>query len=749
MKKFKAYYSIFIKTQPFWKKVFQSIIFWGLIYIIFLILLIFLNQTKKIGNYKVGDLAPKDIVLKRPISFLDLQETEKKKYEAAQNILPVFDFQKNKPYILIKKLEEIFNSKERDLEIPENVIKIFSKHNFSSPLEDTLAGIILQIYQNPVVTSKKYLESFYQRGYIKRNIETKEEEVNFDVFSVYDYPKDLETIVNIELKKVKFLSLKDKEVLAEFLINYCTPNLTLNALETNYRREKAMEKVLPISYNLPKGYMVARKGEVLNEKQIAILREYNKSESFIKSYKYYIGIIFLSIFCILFLYYIIFSNDIKFYGYRKNSTFNTIIFLEIFLLYLTYLFKVLFDTLSSSFQNDPFKIREFWYLTIPFALASFLLRLFSSSILALAFGIVFSFTSTLIFSPFSFFFPYALVGTFISVLTFRQVKTRWDITKIGIYLGIGNIFSFLSFSLLQEAPFGYSSLGLLEELKIFSFSILISLFGGIFTSMLVGFLAPIIESVSGIFSNLKLLELASPNHPLLKELAIKAPGTFQHSLVLANLAERAADKIGCNSLLVRVAALYHDIGKIFNPSYFIENQKGSNPHENLKPGGSRLLLKKHVMEGVELAKKYRLPKAIIDGILMHHGKKIMHYFYQKAKDKTGGADEEVFRYSGPLPDTKEMSLLFLADSIEAASRTIEDPEPKNIHQMVEKIVENAIEDKQLIESHLSFREIEIIKKSFIETITSQHHERIDYPSFEFNNKGKNGNNNKKSDENKN
>ncbi len=215
--------------------------------------------------------------------------------------------------------------------------------------------------------------------------------------------------------------------------------------------------------------------------------------------------------------------------------------------------------------------------------------------------------------------------------------------------------------------------------------------------MLVGFLAPIIESVSGIFSNLKLLELASPNHPLLKELAIKAPGTFQHSLVLANLAERAADTIGCNSLLVRVAALYHDIGKIFNPSYFIENQKGSNPHENLKPGGSRLLLKKHVMEGVELAKKYRLPKAIIDGILMHHGKKIMHYFYQKAKDETGGADEEVFRYSGPLPDTKEMSLLFLADSIEAASRTIEDPEPKNIHQMVEKIVENAIEDKQLFE----------------------------------------------------
>jgi len=266
---------------------------------------------------------------------------------------------------------------------------------------------------------------------------------------------------------------------------------------------------------------------------------------------------------------------------------------------------------------------------------------------------------------------------------------------------------------------------------------------------LVSFLSPIIESIFGIFSNLRLLELASQNHPILKELALKAPGTYQHSIHLSILVERAAEEINANSLLAKVAALFHDIGKTYKPEYFIENQRGKNPHENLEPSISRIILSNHLTKGVELAKKYKLPRAIIDGILMHHGKKVMHYFYHKAMDKSGSATEEEFRYQGVLPESKEMSLLLLADSVEAASRTLDEPDMESITNLVEKIVDDSIKDGQLENSELSFKEIKVIKRCFIETLASMFHARIDYPNFDFNKREGNGNNNNKQNKNKN
>ena len=749
MKKIKIFDKIKNKISPFLNKIFKSIYFWSFLFVVLTIFLFYKTQGSKYSNLKVGDLAPKDIILNKSISFQDFKETEKKKYEVAQNVLPVFDYQKNKSTTLIKQLEEIFKSKSENGLISEDVFKVFLKHNFSSELMDTLSGIILQVYQNPVVTSKKYLASFYQKGYIKRTIETNQEEVSVDVFSVLDYPKDVEIIAKSELKKVKFLSPKDKEILTEFLVEYCTPNLTLNALETSHRREMKMEEVLPISYNLPKGYTIARKGDVLNEKQIAILNQIKEERKFFGNINYYLGIFLISILSLIFLNKIVFSQKIKFYGYSVSSAFNLIIFLYLSLIYIIYFIKYFFEALAGSFSSDPFKDVNFWYLAIPFSLGAFLLRLFSSSIISVGFGIIFSLFSSLLFSHFSFFFPFALTGTFIAILSYRQIRSRWDVTKIGIFVGLGNIFSFLCFFLLFENPFSITKSSFFEEVKTVIFILFLSFFGGIFSSALVSFLSPIIESIFGIFSNLRLLELASQNHPILKELALKAPGTYQHSIHLSILVERAAEEINANSLLAKVAALFHDIGKTYKPEYFIENQRGKNPHENLEPSISRIILSNHLTKGVELAKKYKLPRAIIDGILMHHGKKVMHYFYHKAMDKSGSATEEEFRYQGVLPESKEMSLLLLADSVEAASRTLDEPDMESITNLVEKIVDDSIKDGQLENSELSFKEIKVIKRCFIETLASMFHARIDYPNFDFNKSEGNGNNNNKQNKNKN
>lgn len=727
----------------------KNSIFWSTIFVFSMILLFYLIQGEIYYNLKVGDLATKDIILNKSISFIDYQETEKKKYETAQNVLPVFDFQKNNSTILIKQLEDVFKSKNKNEKIPDDVFKVFLKHSFSAELMDTISGIILQIYQNPVVKNKKYLSNFYQKGFIKRYIEKNQEEISFDVFSVLDYPKDVEAIAKIELKKVKFLSNKEKEILAEFLVEYCAPNLTLNALETNYRREKKMSEVIPISYNLPKGYTIARKGDVLNERQIAILNQMKKEKYFLNSFNYYFGIFLLAIISLIFLYKVIFEMKIKFYGYTQNSTFNLIIILNIILIYIIYFLKYFYEAIAESFSSAPLKYPEFWYLAIPFSLGAFLLRVFSSPILSLAFGIIFSLFSSLIYGHFSFFFIFALTGTIIAILSYKHIKSRWDVTKIGIFIGLGNIFSVFCFSLIFENPFSIDSSNLIEKIKALFFIAFFSFFGGLFSSMLVSFLSPIIESFSGIFSNLKLLELTSQNHPLLKELALKAPGTYQHSIYLSVLAERASDSINANSLLTKAGALFHDIGKIYKPEYFVENQRDKNPHEEFKPEISKDFISKHITKGVEFAKKNKLPRAVMDAIMMHHGTKVMHYFYHKAMDKPNGASEELFRYQGILPDTKEMSIIFLADSIEAASRTIDEPDMENIKNLVERIVEESIKDGQLKNSDLSFKEIELIKTAFEETLASMHHARIEYPNYDFNKKEKNGNNHFQQDKDKN
>jgi len=245
----------------------------------------------------------------------------------------------------------------------------------------------------------------------------------------------------------------------------------------------------------------------------------------------------------------------------------------------------------------------------------------------------------------------------------------------------------------------------------------------------------LIEMLFGFTTDIKLLELSSLDQPVLKDLMVKAPGTYHHSVVVSNMVEATAESIYANPLLAKVSAYYHDIGKIKKPLYFIENQmKGDNRHEKLAPSMSSLILTSHVKDGVELAKKHRLGKEIIDIIKQHHGTSVISYFYQKAKDqskKRGGRSprikEEDFRYPGPKPQTKEAGLVLVADAVEAASRTLVDPTPARIQGMVQKIINNIFSDGQLDECELTLKDINQIAKSFTKTLSGIFHSRIEYP----------------------
>ena len=255
---------------------------------------------------------------------------------------------------------------------------------------------------------------------------------------------------------------------------------------------------------------------------------------------------------------------------------------------------------------------------------------------------------------------------------------------------------------------------------------------GILSSFLAAALIPILETVFNATTDVALMELSNLNHPLLKEMIVKAPGTYHHSLVVGSMVEAASEEIGANPLLAKVMSYYHDIGKTEHAQYFIENQKaGSNPHDHLSPNMSKTILIAHVKDGVELGLQHKLGRPIIDGIVQHHGTTLIQFFYNRAienQDETiDEVQEEDFRYPGPKPQFREAALIMLADSIEAASRSLDEPTPMRLQNIVKNIIQRKFMDGQLEECNLTLKDLSIIEDSFIRVLLGIYHQRIDYP----------------------
>ena len=254
---------------------------------------------------------------------------------------------------------------------------------------------------------------------------------------------------------------------------------------------------------------------------------------------------------------------------------------------------------------------------------------------------------------------------------------------------------------------------------------------GIISSIIaIGFL-PYLESVFGITSAIKLLELSNPNHPLLKRLMMEAPGTYHHSIIVGNMAEAAADAIGADGLLARVGSNFHDIGKIKRPYFFVENQVGmENPHNKVSPSLSTLIITAHVKDGLELAKQYNLPDEITNFIAEHHGTDLVKYFYHRAVETSNEnehIEEEDYRYSGPRPQSKETAIVSLADAVEAAVRALPKPTPGKIEGLVRKIIKERLNSGQLDECELTFRDLDKIADAFVHVLAGIFHPRIEYP----------------------
>jgi putative nucleotidyltransferase with HDIG domain len=482
-----------------------------------------------------------------------------------------------------------------------------------------------------------------------------------------------------------------------------------------------METVRPVLFKLQKGEMVVRVGERINPEQAHKLAAIYGNQQSGSGIFTALGTFVLIIILFYFPFRFACKNIRKFNPSNKDvlilSLLVTISFVSFkTALLITHNIGAVFPSVDAS---------NYFYL-FPFAAGAMVVRIFINSEVALVYCAILAPLLGIMFENSMQVVIYSLLGGIIGAHGVRHCTSRGTIYTAGMKVSVVNLALALAFQTFNNAIFTTQTL----------YVTLFALFSGIICAGFVSSFIPLVETLFQYTTDIKLLELANLNSPVLRELMVKAPGTYHHSIVVGNLVEAAAESIGANPLLARVSAYYHDIGKASKPLYFIENQGGEeNRHDKLTPSMSALILISHIKDGAEIARENRLGQPIIDIIRQHHGTALIKFFYERAKSQaaaTGQAVEEnEFRYPGPKPQTREAGIVMLADCVEAASRTLINPTSDRIQGLVQKLINNVFIDGQLDECELTLKNLHEIARSFTGILNGIFHHRIDYPEPAF------------------
>lgn len=527
------------------------------------------------------------------------------------------------------------------------------------------------------------------KGYEKQIEEDNSEDIAEAKTIVDDYLSSQELESNIEV------------ILREMCESQIKANYFFDQSKTDEAVKEALKSVSKVM--IKKNQTIVKEGEPITQQQINILTELGLvGEDLSKDYIYtYIILAFFVLF-VLGMQYMYLKKE------KKEILIDTKLVFLILLLNLLSVISARVFTFVSLF-------------IIPIACAPILMTVFLDSKIS----IVINSLNLLFVAVIVGFDPQVIligiVSTIVSSTTLKKVSQRNDILYSTVYVAAAVAVVILSSGILLS-----------NNIKQILLDVILAVFGAFISGILAMGLLPFLESSFSLVTNMKLLELSNPNNPLLKRLLMEAPGTYHHSVMVANLAEVAAEEVGANPMLVRVGAYYHDVGKIKRPFFFGENQLGgTNPHDKISPTLSTTIIISHVKDGLELAKEYDIPKVVSDMIVQHHGTTLVKYFYYTLKNSSENPDEireEDFRYPGPKPQSKEAAIIMMADSVEAAVRSIQEPTLEKIEDMVNNIVKDKMNSNQLNECDLTFRELEVIKACFLRVLKGIYHHRIEYPT---------------------
>jgi cyclic-di-AMP phosphodiesterase PgpH len=489
------------------------------------------------------------------------------------------------------------------------------------------------------------------------------------------------------------------------------PNYFLDPEQTEQSRQEAIEAVQPVM--IREGQIIVEEGAMINREVMEQLRLAGLLDEGFDAVPY-IGLALLVMLLTGYLYY--FFQDVK--SRVRSSNTNLLI------LVLIYLSTLLVIKLSSLLQG--IEVPGIAYI-VPAAVGSMLIKMLFNEQLAIASSLLFGVCAGVFFNgeitgPMNASLGfYVLMSSLSGVFFLGKRNHRSNILTAGLLVSLINIVAVAILLMLKNGQYGGIEL---------SYHFVFAFLSGFLSSMLTLGLMPFFEAGFRIISTTRLIELSNPNHPLLRKILVETPGTYHHSVMVANLSEAACESIEANGLLARVGAYYHDIGKTKRPHFFIENQMNmENPHDKISPHLSKTIIVSHASDGAEMLRKHRLPKEIVDIAEQHHGTTLLKYFYYKASEQTDQAVSEMeFRYPGPKAQTKEAAVVGIADCIEAAVRSMTKPNPTTIESLVRKIITERLEDGQFDECDLSLKELDIVARTILETLNGIFHSRIEYPT---------------------
>jgi putative nucleotidyltransferase with HDIG domain len=738
---------------------FRWIILFCLTILFSLILFPSLVTTKH--EYDLGDVAERDIKSPRDFFIEDQVATELNRQLAEENVLTVYDYDAELGPQIALNVEEIFaqmraasaahditsapiptaaeNTDETSAKTPKpsaNVITDKRKYleeklgilvtrgafsaletaGFSEETANLIKQILLKILENGVVTNKEILLKEAEKGIVLRNVSTQKEETVHQLKQFYglDQAKTMVRIVGQPL--LNDLDYGMLNLVVDFVQRLIQPNITLNRNETQERRKAASSQIKPVLHKIKAGEMLLREGERVTEVQLlklkALVTQTKKQRDLFTSF----GAALILICLLITTYMLHLGRPGRFSAeHNKSLLFMACVFITFCLLAeISYkLSEVL--TLNSTL---PIQMSSTWF-GIPLASGAMIVCVFLGIRTAVPIAMVMAVSFAVIFGNSLPYFLFFFISGSMAAYWIQNCRERKVFITAGAKLGLLNIL------LVTAIDFYRADLSGSKLLYDWAFGFM----GGIGAGIVTAGIVPLVEMAFGYTTDISLLEQANLDRPLLRRLMLEAPGTYHHSVIVGSLVEAAASEIGANHLLAKVCGYYHDIGKINKPLYFIENQtNGKNKHDKLAPSMSGLILIAHVKEGVEIAKEHKLGQDIINTIRQHHGTSFIKYFYDKAKQLKGEDQVNVddFRYPGPKPQTREVGLVMLADVVEAASRTLDNPTPSRIQGLVQNLINNIFSDGQLDECELTLKDLHKIARSFNKILYGIHHHRIEY-----------------------
>ena len=687
-----------------------------------LFLLLYSNVKPEKLNIHLFSIAEQTI--RSPITIEDKESTEAKKKDAENQVQDIYVLNKKISQNRIDLVTSIFDSAIEVNEEIANERKVEQKEN-SSPT--TIEG-------EKIVPKDEKLKRFKVKLTNDITNELSDSVLSELLMSTKDeltIARDLSitAINNVMSNRIPAHDVENAKKRVEEELKYTSlePSLKNAATQlgryaviqnefydpeaTEEMRKQTVENVEPIK--ILQGQIIVEEGQLISRdiyRQLGLVGVLD-NERFIQPF---VGLGLLIILLLVSLYYYFYNLE------EKKETKHT------HLMQFTLIFLLSIIIMKVISLIDVLEYADLVYI-FPAAVGAMLIKILINESLAVLVTIITAICGSIIFNDGVSGSIHMTVGIYIlcsclaAIMFMSNNHHRSKIFLGGLFVAAVNVLVIFSLAFIRNEQYDFKEIGI---------TIMIALISGILSAVLTIGLLPFFEAGFGILSSMSLIELSNPNHPLLKKILTEAPGTYHHSIMVANLAESACEAIGANGLLARVGCYYHDIGKTRRPKFFIENQMNiENPHDHLPPETSKNIIVSHVTDGVELLKKHRLPKEIIDIAEQHHGTTLLKFFYYKVKQSGEEVTEEEYRYPGPKAQTKEAAIVGVADSVEAAVRSMNQPAPEQIEELVRKIISDRLQDNQFNECDLTLKELEKVTNSLCESLKGIFHSRIEYPEM--------------------